>query len=158
MFIGLDTYVKRKGYNDPLLLKLAIAFHILSEAVFLHSTNSSVRSYVSVNLWSMMPFVDGMWTSLRALEPDESDELSAADDSQLAIWTEIFKTYRLLHSCVRRRLASDLRRQYPTFGRTWKETCYGGLPGPKHARLRERLLRLEVIHGDTMRKQFPSVK
>lgn len=63
-----------------------------------------------------------------------------------------------IRSCVKRRLASDLRRQYPTFGRTWKETCYGGLPGPKHARLRERLLRLEVIHGDTMRKQFPSVK
>ncbi len=29
------------------------------------------------------------------------------------------------------------------------------LPKPEHARLRERLLRLEDIHGDATRKRFP---
>ncbi len=38
---------------------------------------------------------------------------------------------------------------------TWKEECHKRLPSPEHAKLRERLLQLEDIHGDAMRTRFP---
>ncbi len=41
------------------------------------------------------------------------------------------------------------------FRKSWEETCHGELPGPQHARLRERLIRVEEMHGDAFRKRFP---
>ncbi len=40
-----------------------------------------------------------MWESLRTLEPDHPDE-SLEEDSQLAIWTEVFKIYWILQRQV----------------------------------------------------------
>ncbi len=37
-------------------------------------------------------FINIMWTSLRALESDKSEEL-LKDDSQLAVWTDLFKMH-----------------------------------------------------------------
>lgn len=42
----------------------------------------------------------------------------------------------------------------PLTATTWKALCYAYLPNPEHAKLRERLLRLEDIHGPGMRKRF----
>lgn len=39
--------------------------------------------------------------------------------------------------------------------KTWKEVCHEHLPKPEYAKLRERLLHLDDIHGPAMRKRFP---
>ncbi len=91
LFIDLDTYVKRKGYNDPVLLKLAVAYcTALADVVTSHSRHPS-----TLFLLDTPGFVNKIWTSLRALEPDKADEF-LEDDSQLAVWTEIFKMYCIL--------------------------------------------------------------
>ncbi len=86
LFIGLNTYVKRKRYIDPVLLKLAVEFcTFLSDIVTFQSGRPFNRC-----IFYMNSFINGMWESLRALEP------SNPDDSQLAVWTEIFKIYCIL--------------------------------------------------------------
>ncbi len=89
--------MKRKGYNDPVLLKLAIAFHtFLSEVMTSYdSRRPAVKIFVYVQLSSLDIFIDRVWRSLRALEPDKSGEL-LEDGSQMAVWTEIFKIYCIL--------------------------------------------------------------
>ncbi len=92
----MDTYVKGKGYNNPLLLKLAIAFHtVLTEFTTSNSRDPAVCIYLTIQMEPLEEFINGMWESLRALEPDKSDEL-LEDDSQLAAWTEIFKIHYIL--------------------------------------------------------------
>lgn len=82
---GLDANIFIKGYSDPILLKLTITFHtFLSDVATTFSTYPAVNSYVAVQLSSLEIFINFMWTSLRALESDKSDEL-LKDDSQLAV-------------------------------------------------------------------------
>jgi len=38
----------------------------------------------------------------------------------------------------------------------WKEACHEELPGPEHAMFRDRLMQLEDIHGEAIRKRFPA--
>lgn len=149
---GLDTYVKRKGYNDPVLLKLAVAYcTFLADVVTSHSRRLSTRF-----LLDTPRFVKKIWTSLRALKPDKADEL-LEDDSQLAVWTEIFKIHCILQTSPGWRLSSSYALIYWKLGveKTWKEECHKQLPDLEHAKLRERLLQLEDIHGDAIRKRFP---
>ncbi len=93
LFTDLDGESLVNGYNHPVFLKLAIAFHThLSELATVHSSHPIVDVCVSTQLFSLEKFISDMWKSLRALQPDQSDEF-AADDSQLAVWTEISKIY-----------------------------------------------------------------
>ncbi len=95
-FIGLDIYVKRKGYNDPVLLKLAMTFHtFLSEIPMFHSRFPTFFTYTSKQFLALVTFIDCMWMSLGTLEPNRSDELSE-DESQFVVWTEIFKICNVL--------------------------------------------------------------
>jgi len=147
--LGLEAYVKRKGCKDPVLLKLAVAYcNILADVVTSRSRHPSIRY-----LYKMRTFLNDMWKSLRALEPDNADEF-LEDDSQLAVWTEILKMYCILQSSPGQRLISDSSYWMQT-EKTWKEECHNRLPSPEHAKLRERLLQLEDIHGDAIRKRFP---
>ncbi len=52
-------------------------------------------------------------------------------------------------------LDSGLSVHYEAYWKTWKEACHEELPSIEHAMFRERLLRLEEIHGDAIRKRFP---
>ncbi len=83
--------MKRKGYNDPVLLKLAVALcTFLSDVVTSHS-----RHPATLYLNYIPRFVDDIWRSLLALEFDKTDKL-LEDDSQLAVWMEMFKIYFIL--------------------------------------------------------------
>ena len=58
-------------------------------------------------------------------------------------------------SRVGRELDFSRRGSYPTRGKAWGMECHGQLPRTEHAKLRSRLLRLEELHGDAIRKRFP---
>jgi len=149
---GLDAYVKRKGYNDSALLKLAVTFcTLLSDIVTCHSRHPATRCLVDIH-----NFIKGVWESLRTLELDKSDDL-LEDGSQLALWTEIFNMHCILRSSITRQLISAEDRWFLKIKKTWKEECYKELPKPEHAKLREWVLQLEDIYGDAMRKRFPLV-
>ncbi len=49
-----------------------------------------------------------------------------------------------------------LDKYYSVVFNTWNEICHTKLPGPAHAKLREMLLELEDIHGNEVRKRFPT--
>lgn len=96
---GLQTYVLDRGFNDPVLLKFAIALLAHYELLSSHwAPSSSDPPYEFRTLpWFVDGFTLGMWDSIHALDPDTSDDISA-DDSQLTIWIEVFK----LHSMGKR--------------------------------------------------------
>lgn len=48
-----------------------------------------------------------------------------------------------------------LKCEFPSIAKPWKELCQDNLPKPEHAKLRERLLRLEDGHRPAMRMHFP---
>ncbi len=88
--------MKEKGYNDPILSKFAITFHAyLSEVLTFHSRFITDNTYNFGHTNLLVKFLGCMWRPLHALEPAKSDELSQ-DDSQLAVWTEIFEIYFIL--------------------------------------------------------------
>jgi len=146
---GLDTYVERKGYNDPILLKLAVTFCTLLSDIAIFPLR--LQHSATLVLIGIINFIHDIWD---ALEPDKADEL-LEDDSQLAVWTEIFKMQCILQSSPGRRALSTEWYWYIFIKKTWKEECHVWLPNPEHAELRERLLRLEDIHGDATRTCFP---
>lgn len=96
-FFGL--YPRVRDYNDPHLLRTAIALRIKIEVNYscnpskFADENSDVDSFVA---FQVAEFIEGMFTSLRELVP--------VDDSYLAIWSEVFKLHCILHSVVLRLL------------------------------------------------------
>lgn len=48
-----------------------------------------------------------------------------------------------------------LTSEFPSIAKPWNELCHDYLPSSEHAKLREKLLRLEDMHGPWMRKRFP---
>jgi len=145
---GLDTYVKRNGFSDPNLLKIPVA-SIINYEVISHSTRIDHNVLYRPYSWFMEYFILGMWGSIRSFDPGELEKLSE-DDSQLVLWAGIFKLCCISWSRVGRGLHFSLSEL-----KTWEEICHEKLPGPEHAKFRDRLLRLEDIHGDAIRKRFP---
>ncbi len=95
----LETYIKRKGFKDPGLHKLASALLAYLEV---ECSNIAPITIFSPSFpFSASAFILGMWASVRALEPRESDNVSE-DNSQLLIWAEVFKM-----NCVLRRYVGD---------------------------------------------------
>jgi len=150
---GLETYVKRNGFNDPNLLKFVVAIVAYYKVISAHSA----RSYLSIlghhYSWFIRDCILGMWESIRTFDLSELEKI-LEDNSQLALWAEIFKLYCISWSRVGRGLAFDMSR-YRTHSKTWKEACHYELPGPEHAKFRDGLFRLEDIHGDAIRECFP---
>ncbi len=120
-------------------------------------------------------FILGMWASIRALASEESDRLSE-DDSEMEIWAEIFKLHCVLQRCeillifsivktfkvnfeqrsrLGRKIRSFLKDSSEKYLHTWKDACREELPGPEHSKFCERLVQLEDIHGEAIRKCFP---
>jgi len=148
---GFDAYVEAHGYND-LVLRLTGSIHTPYEVVSSDTSSfgegSSAESFTSM---VTMDFTNAMWASLGALGPARCDEISR-DGAQMLVWAEFFKLYCILRSRVGLLLspgAVKLR------SGTWTEECRRALPGPEHDVVRERLLELEQIHGDTVRQRFP---
>lgn len=95
-FEGIEAYVRRNGFNDP-VLTFAIGIIALWE-VYLSLVDPNKRyAWYGRPRWHSVSFVNAMWESLRDLKPDELDDLSE-DDSRLVAWAEVFK----LHWIVRR--------------------------------------------------------
>ncbi len=84
--------MKKKGFDDPLLLKLAIITNARYEVKSFDTLQSEAAPYEHDFAWFVVHFSWTMWRSLHALEPDEADALSK-DESRLAIWVEVFKFY-----------------------------------------------------------------
>lgn len=149
---GIDAYVERKGLNDPILVKFAIALAARYEVAPSHLAQSELHIYFEAIPWSVDSFISGIWASMRAL-PVEWKKFD--DDSQLGIWAEVLKMYRITQHRVRRSGGSTSRHYYRTFGKTWVEACHKELPGPEHANLRKRLLGLDDIRGEAICERFP---
>ncbi len=167
--------MKKKGFNDANLLKLAVAINARYEVVYSDSdfAQSELLSYDSDFLWLVTDFIYGMWESLR----DDLVGLSKDDESQLTIWVEVFRMHCILKRLVMRNikffnvfsflpllcaylLCSHIGRAMSPRAaqacyRTWREECFRQLPNPAHAQMRERLLRLEEVHGGAIRNRFP---
>ncbi|KLO12555.1 hypothetical protein SCHPADRAFT_929149 [Schizopora paradoxa] len=145
---GFTEYVRSYGY-DNLILRLTITVRTPYEFAL-----SDCSPYIGGNLSIVVfakCFTRAMWVSLRALEPEGCTELSE-DSSQLAVWAEFFKFYCILRSRAGLLLspgAVQLR------GETWTDECYRELPDLDYNILRDCLLRLEAIHGEAIREQFP---
>lgn len=50
------------------------------------------------------------------------------------------------------------REGYPFVSESWRELCYDFPPNAEHTKLREKLLRLDDVHGHTMFTRFPPQK
>lgn len=78
--VGIDAYVRRKGFNDPVILELGTGL----------IANWEFRLEISIGpSYVTSHFVIGMHRCLQGLEPDEVNRLSE-DDSQLSVWAEVF--------------------------------------------------------------------
>jgi len=143
--------VKRNGFDDPNLLKIAVA-SIANYEVISHSSRVDHDVLYRPYSWFVEFFILGMWKSICTFDPDELEKL-LEDDSQLALWAEIFKLYCISRSRAGRGMALWMSSQ--THLKTWKSMCHNILPAQEHAKLRNWLLRLEEIHGDAIRKRFP---
>lgn len=87
--VGINTYMRGKGFDDPVILEFATGLIEQWEILMRH-----VSIVTSAFLGR---FVSAMWECLQGLEPVEVNGLSD-DDSRLTIWVEVFK----LHYFVRR--------------------------------------------------------
>lgn len=85
-FVGINAYVRRKGFNDPVILEFAtglIAHWEVCPQILIDPSNVSSQ------------FISGICGCLRNLEPVEVNRLSE-DDSQFTIWAEVLKIHHIL--------------------------------------------------------------
>lgn len=168
----MEAYVRRNGFNDTALRTFVMGL-IAHWGVYI-SSKAEGMPLISDGLppWNAVHFIVGMWKTLSYREINELEELSE-DKKQMSVWAETFK----FHSIFRRYVRCLLGLIYLSFSwtlpshahsceswvegrflivtRTWTEICHTYLPNPEHAKLREKLISLEDIHGPSIRKRFP---
>lgn len=168
----MDTYVRIKGFNDPVLFKFVTGLIVRWE-IHLSSKPPTVNHvYDASPGWDTPYFVHAMCKSLQDMGPDELHKLTE-EDSELEIWVKViqlhhisrrlaiprfvncqsrFMVFFLLYSCE-----SGLRLQdhFPSLAKSWKDICHNYLPGPEDLKVRERLSRLEDVYGFALRGCYP---
>ncbi|KLO18461.1 hypothetical protein SCHPADRAFT_955046 [Schizopora paradoxa] len=127
---SLQDYLQRKGFDDLAIANFVSSFTTGCELRFIRPT---------IWVWISPPFIYGMMCSLRNAGTDELDELLECD-SRLAVWVGIFKLHHI---------------QYPLVYKSWRELCHESIPGPEHAKLRQKMRRLKNVYGPAMQKNFP---
>ncbi|KLO10087.1 hypothetical protein SCHPADRAFT_892612 [Schizopora paradoxa] len=150
---GFDLFIRRKGFRNSVLLKIATAIRTRYEIAScgVDFSQSQLLSFDGDFLWPVLDFLSGMWSALRALSMEETKFL-CEDEAQLALWAEVFKLHCILQSRIGRTMspqASNL------FCKTWREEGEDQVPGVEYRALREALLMVELANGDAIRKRFP---